>query len=153
MEEFNMKDLYNNIKVENTIAPVVGTNGGAPAEVVIDMAGCNSAVILIATGVEAGTLDGSNYWTFTMTHADDDRTGVAGSYSNVEAADVQGVTPSSGIVLTLDANGETPQITKIGYVGGKRFVKITPGETGTAQNLPQAVITVKGALLDTPPIA
>lgn len=148
-----MKDLYNNIIAAQTIAPVVGTNGGAPAEVEVDLAGCESAVLLISTGVEAGTLDGSNYWTFTMTHADDDGTGVAGSYANVAAADVQGVTPSSGIVLTLDANAETPQITKIGYVGGKRFVKITPGETGTAQNLPMEVITIKGDLLDAPPIA
>ena len=148
-----MKDLYNKIIAEQTIAPVVGTNSGAPAEVVVDLAGCNSAVFLISTGVEAGTLDGSNYWTFTMTHADDDGTGVAGSYSNVAAADVQGVTPASGVVLTLDANGETPQICKIGYVGGKRFVKITPGETGNAQNLPQEVITIKGALLDAPPIS
>jgi len=148
-----MKDLYSKIKVEQTIAPVVGTHGGAPAEVEVDLAGCNSAVFLISTGVEAGTLDGSNYWTFTMTHADDDGTGVAGSYANVAAADVQGVTPSSGVVLTLDANAETPQITKIGYVGGKRFVKITPAETGTGPDLPQAVITVKGALLDAPPIS
>lgn len=148
-----MKDLYNKIIAEQSIAPVVGTNGGAPAEVVVDLAGCNSAVFLISTGVEAGTLDGSNYWTFTMTHADDDGTGVAGSYSNVAAADVQGVTPASGVVLTLDANGETPQICKIGYIGGKRFVKITPGESGTAQNLPQEVITIKGALLDAPPIS
>lgn len=148
-----MKDLYNSIIAEQTIAPVVGTNGGAPDAVEIDLAGCESAVLLISTGVEAGTLDGSNYWTFTMTHADDNGKGAAGSYANVEAADVQGVTPSSGIVLTLDANAETPQICKIGYIGGKRFVKITPGETGTAQNLPMAVITIKGDLLDAPPIS
>lgn len=148
-----MKDLYSKIKVEQSIAPVVGTNGGAPAEVEVDLAGCNSAVFLICVGAEAGTLDDSNYWTFTMTHADDDGTGVAGSYSNVAAADVQGVTPSSGIVATFDSNTEAPGIVKIGYVGGKRFVKITPGETGTAQNLPQAVITIKGDLLDAPPIS
>jgi hypothetical protein len=148
-----MKDLYSKIKVEQTIAPVVGQNEAAPTAVEVDLAGCNSAVFLISTGVEGSTLDGSNYWTWKMEHADDDGTGVAGSYANVAAADVLGVTPSSGIVLTLDANAETPQITKIGYVGGKRFVKITPAETGTGPDLPQTVIVVKGDLADRPPIA
>ena len=148
-----MKDLYNNIDVAQSIAPVVGQNGSAPTAVEVDLAGCNAAVFLISTGVEGSSLSGSNYWTWTMEHADDDGTGVAGSYANVAAADVQGVTPSSGVVLTIDADAETPQITKIGYVGGKRFVKITTAETGTAPDLPQEVIVVKGALLDAPPIS
>ena len=143
-----MKDLYSKIKVQQTIAPVVGKNTAAPTAVEVDLAGCNSAVFLICTGKEGASLSGSNYWTWKMEHAD-----VAGSYANVAAADVQGVTPASGIVLTIDADAETPQITKIGYVGGKRFVKITPAETGTGPDLPQAVITVKGALLDAPPIS
>jgi hypothetical protein len=148
-----MKDLYNNIKVEQSIAPVTGQNGAAPTAVEIDLAGCNAAVILLSTGVEGSSLSTSNYWTFKMEHADDDGAGSAGDYANVAAADVQGVTPSSGIVLTLDADAETPQITKIGYVGGKRFVKITPAETDTGPDLPMEVITIKGALLDTPPIS
>ena len=148
-----MKDLYNNIIAEQSIAPVTGSNGSAPSAVEVDLKGCNAAVFLICTGIEGSAPDGSNYWTFKMEHADDNGAGAAGSYSDVAAADVQGVTPSSGIVLTIDAAAETPQITKIGYVGGKRFVKITPAETGTGPDLPQAVITIKGALLDVPPIA
>ena len=150
-----MKDLYNKIIAAQSIAPVVGQHGAAPTAVEVDLAGCNSAVFLICTGIEGSSLSSSNYWTWKMEHADESTVspGTAGSYANVAASDVQGVTPSSGIVLTLDANAETPQITKIGYVGGKRFVKITPAETGTGPDLPQAVITVKGALLDAPPIS
>ena len=148
-----MKDLYSKIKVEQTIAPVVGKNTAAPTAVEVDLAGCNSAVFLICTGIEASSLSGSNYWTWKMEHADESTVspGTAGSYANVAASDVQGVTPASGIVLTIDDDAETPQITKIGYVGGKRFVKITPAETGTGPDLPQSVITIKGALLDAPP--
>jgi len=149
-----MKDLYNNIIAEQSIAPVVGGNGTAPTAVEVDLAGCNSVVFLISTGIEGSSLDETNYWTWKMEHADESTVtpGTAGSYANVAAADVLGVTPASGIVLTIDADTETPQITKIGYVGGKRFVKITPAETGTGPDLPQAVITVKGNLLDAPPI-
>lgn len=150
-----MKDLYSNIDVSATYAilPVTGSNGSAPSAIEMDLQGANSAVILIAVGTAGSTPDGSNYWTFTMEHADDDGTGSADSYAAVAAADVQGVTPSTGVVLTVDGAADDDQILKIGYVGGKRFVKITPAETGTGPDLPQAVILIKGNLLDAPPIS
>ena len=149
-----MKDLYSNIIAAHVVAPVVGANASAPAAVEVDLAGCNSAVFLFSIGAEGSTLDTSNYWTWKMEHADDSATpGVAGSYANVAAADVQGVTPASGIVLTVDSPAEDLTLYKVGYIGGKRHVKITTAETGTGPNLPQAVIVVKGALLDAPPIS
>jgi hypothetical protein len=116
----------------------------------VDLKDFNSAVVLISVGVEGSTLDGSNYWTFKMEHADETSAGVADSYADVAAADVQGVTPSSGIVATFDADAECPALVKIGYIGGKRFIKITPAETGTGPNLPQEVIVIKGHPLDLP---
>ncbi len=148
-----MKDLYNNIDLKAVIDPITGSNGSAPAAVEVDLLGCNAAVFGIYIGLTGSTLDSSNYWTWKMEHADDDGTGVAGSYTNVAAADVQGVTPSNGIVITVDDDAEDNVLHKIGYIGGKRFVKITPAETGTGPNLPQAVFVVKGALLDAPPIS
>ena len=41
---------------------------------------------------------------------------------------------SSGIFLTLDANGETPQTSQIGYIGGKRYVRVKIDATGTHSN-------------------
>lgn len=149
-----MKDLYNNIDVEQTIAPITGSDGSAPAAVEIDLQDANAAVILICTGVNGGTLTAENYWKWTLEHADDDGTGSADDYSAVTSSDVQGVTPDdNGVVVTVDADTEDATIHKIGYVGGKRFVKITPAEAGTAPDLPQAVVTIKGALLDSPPIS
>jgi len=140
-----MKDLYNNIDLEAVIDPITGSNGSAPTAVEVDLKGCNAAVFGIYVGLTGSTLSSSNYWTWKMEHADDDGTGVAGSYNNVSVADVQGVTPSSGIVLTIDDDAEDNTLYKIGYVGGKRFVKITPAETGTGPNLPQAGFVIKGA--------
>lgn len=148
-----MKDLFNNLetKTADAILPVVGADGSAPTALEVDLAGFNSALILILVGAEGSTLSTSNYWTWKLEHADDSATpGVAGSYSNVAAADVQGVTPSNGIIVTVDDPTEDNAIYKIGYIGGKRHIKITPAETGTGPNLPQAVVILKGNALDAP---
>lgn len=146
-----MKDLYSNIKPTKIVAPIVGTNGSAPSAVAdIDLAGYDSAVLCWEVGLEAGTLSGTLYWTLKLEHADDDGTGAAGSYSNVAAADVQGVTPSSGIVFTVDDPAEDETVLCCGYVGGKRFLKVTIAETGATSGLPQSVLLIKGHPIDAP---
>lgn len=74
-------------------------------------------------------------------HADDDGTGSAGIYSNVAANDIDGLAPSNGIVAspTTDANEIT-----FGYVGSKRFVKITLTPTGLTNGGPIGVWLVNG---------
>ena len=146
-----MKDLYNNIAVSMDFEAQTITATQTAVE--IDLAGCNSAVFLIAFGEEGGTLSGSLGWTVTMTHADDDGTGSAGDYANVEAKDVQGVTPSSGIIITLDAAAEDSTVYKVGYVGDKRFVKLLLSEVGTTTGIPVAILTIKSHLQDVPVVA
>lgn len=145
-----MKDLYNNLALVHAVVPVVGANGSAPAAVEVDLAGFNSAIIAWLVGAEGSTLSGSNYWNLKLEHADDDGTGVAGSYASVAAADIQGATPVSGIIATVDDPAEDNTLYKFGYVGGKRFIKLTIAETGTGPNLPQALLVIKGHPLDTP---
>lgn len=137
-----MKDLYSNIEAAQVLDPI--SISATQSAVEVDLIGFNSAVFFWLTGIEGGSLSGSLGWTLTMTHADDDGTGVAGSYSNVAAADVQGVTPSSGIVVTIDAADEDSTLYKIGYVGGKRFVKLLISEVGSTTGMPQALMVVKG---------
>lgn len=146
-----MKDLYSKITAVNVVSPVVGSNGSAPAAVSdVDLAGYNSALILFSLGLESGTLSGSLYWTLKLEHADDDGTGAAGSYADVAAKDVLGVTPASGIICTVDAPAEDEKVYKIGYVGGKRFLKFTIAETGTPSGCPMTIILLKGAPQDAP---
>lgn len=143
-----MKDLYNNIAAAQVLAPV--SISATQFAIEVDLKDCNSAVFLWATGVEAGTLAANLGWSLTMTHADDDGTGIAGSYANVSAADVQGVTPASGVVVTIDAAAEDETLYKIGYIGGKRFVKLLITEIGTTTGMPQALLVLKGHLRDAP---
>ena len=149
-----MKDLYNNLEVVSIIDPVTVTNGGAPAAVGdIDLAGFNSALIVYSVGTEVGTLSGTLYHTLKLEHADDDGTGSAGDYSAVAAADVLGVTPSNGIIFTIDDPEKDNAVYKCGYVGGKRFLKITAAEEGAPTGCPISVVLVKGHGLDVPAIS
>lgn len=137
-----MKDLHSNISPVAVLHAVAVEATGNSGD--IDLAGFNSAEILVDAGADAGTgLSSSHNLVFTLQHADDDGTGSAGSYANVAAADVLGVTPASGVVLTIDSTDEDNTLYRIGYVGGKRFIKLTWTETGVV-SMPMSVIVVKG---------
>lgn len=135
-----MRDLANNVSAVASIAPVVGssdTNGTG-----VDLQGFESATIMVNTGVEGDTLSGSVKVDFKLEDSDDDIT-----YTAVTSATAvtDGTVDASGIFLTLDANGETPQVTTIGYVGGKRYVRVVADFTGThSSGTPIAATVIKG---------
>ena len=136
-----MKDLANNISVVQSIAPVVGssdTNGTG-----VDLQFFESAVAVVDTGVEGDTLSSSVKIDFILEDSDDNS-----SWSAVtsQSSVTDGTVDSSGIFLTLDANAATPQVTSIGYVGGKRYLRVTADFTGTHSNgTPIAVSIIKGS--------
>ena len=134
-----MRDLANNISVAQSIAPVVGssdTNGTG-----IDLQGFESATIVVDTGVEGDTLSSSVKVDFILQDSTDNS-----SFSAVTSNSLvtDGAVDSSGIFLTLDANGETPQVTSIGYVGGARYIRVVADHTGTHSNgSPYGVTVIK----------
>ena len=141
-----MKDLYNNLDIESILDPV--TIDGSDNEDDIDLAGANSAVLLFSLG--DGTVSDSNKLTIKLEHADDDGTGSAGSYSEVEAKDVLGVdSVSDGVILSIE---DDEQVYKRGYVGGKRFLKVS-WTAVSSFDCPTGIALIKGHLLDVPPIS
>ena len=146
-----MKDLYNNVDAVAVLDPISCTDADSHA-VETDLAGCNSVLIGFHVGLTGSTLSESNYWTLKLEHADDDGAGSADSYSDVAAADVLGLTPASGICITIDADAEDNTLYSFGYVGGKRFIKVTIAETGTGPTIPLSAFIIKGDLLDSPAI-
>ena len=135
-----MKDLANNISIIQSIAPVVGTsdtNGTG-----VDLQFFESATAVVDTGVEGDTLSTSVKIDFKLEDSDDNSTFSAVT-SSLHVTD--GSVDSNGIFLTLDANAETPQVTSIGYVGGKRYVRVVLAKTGTHSNgTPIGAIVVRG---------
>lgn len=132
-----MKDLYNNIEVSAILAPVVVSATAVHTD--IDIAGFNSACLLIDTGADAGTgLSASHKLVFTMDHSDDGTT-----YTAVTTDDMLDLTVTSGVVLTIDSTDEDNTLYKLGYVGGKRYLQLTYTETGTV-SMPMSITLVKG---------
>lgn len=147
-----MKDLHSNIDVVAAFYPVLVLDSTVPTAAEIDLQGFNSAEIEVSIGLKSadtGTV------TFTLTHADDDGAGASGDYANVEAKDMLGVTPATGVILTVDLDGdagdETSIVKRFGYVGGKRFIKITVAEVGSNSNgVIMGCNVIKGHPLDAP---
>ncbi|AWK85035.1 hypothetical protein [Azospirillum thermophilum] len=120
-----MRDMYSNVAVVEAIAPSVYTADTTPAS--IDLAGFNAATIVMSIGAGGITFTNSNKIEFVLTHSDDDTT-----YTNVTASDLLGVTSvSNGIVKALTAAKAASDVTKIGYVGGRRYLKLLADFSGT----------------------
>lgn len=138
------RDISNRTVAVATQVPAVVTadaNGTG-----VDLQGFESAMVVVNTGAEGDTLSSSVKFDFILEDSDDDST-----YSAVTSSTsvTEGSVDSSGIFLTLDANGETPQISQIGYIGGKRYIRCKIDATGTHSNgTPIGVVVVKGNPVD-----
>jgi len=143
-----MKDLYNHIVPAVVMAPIAVTAHTSDED--IDLAGFNSCLIMAVTG--AGDIADPNYMNFRISHADDDGSGSAGDYAYVEDKDLLGAgavtdgVPATPLIDAIDS------VFCIGYVGGKRFLKIELREAATT-NAIIGLFIVKGHPLDAPPIS
>jgi len=128
-----MQDLSHNIKVENSIINAVKT--AAANGTGIDLKGFEEATAIVDVGAEGDTLSSSVYFEISLEHSDDDST-----YTDVVQAEiVNGTIAAGGIWLKLDGTtGGDPDTTgaqfQIGYVGGKRYVRLVLAKTGTHSN-------------------
>lgn len=143
-----MKDLDSNLVVVEGVNPITMTVAvGAKNTGDLDLQGFDGAVIVVHVGAKhaSDTLSGTNKITVLVEDADDDGTGAAGTYGNVDAIDMVGVTPSSGVVLTIDDAAKCAMVHQFGYVGDKRFLKVTATPAGTIANgVPIAIELCKG---------
>lgn len=134
-----MRDLASLIGF--AVAIPAATYAADNTPVAIDLNGFESAVIAIHVGVGGITFTGTNKVEFVLTDSDDGVT-----YSPVTDSDVQGVTGIvNGIVKSLIAAHATADVTKIGYLGGKRYLKLLADFSGThATGTPIDVTVIKG---------
>ena len=139
-----MKDLSNSISPAVSLAAAVRT--AAANGTGVDLQGYESAPDLVDVGAEGDTLSSSVFFEVSLEESDDNST-----FTDVEQAGiVDGTIASGGIFLKLDGTtGGDPDTTggifRVGYVGGKRYIRVVLAKTGTHSNgTPLGAMVVKG---------
>lgn len=135
-----MRDLYNSVSLLAVVAAATLT--ATPTPTVIDRQGFESLVIEVGVGIGGITFTGTNKLEIVVEHSDDGTT-----YEAVTVDDLQGVeSVTSGVVKAWTAAKAAASLDKIGYVGGRRYVKVTPTFGGThATGTPVAVTALLGS--------
>jgi hypothetical protein len=140
-----MLDLASKIKTVAVLGPIAATtdqNGS------FDRAGFESCVLLFVTGAGGITFDATNKLDNVVQHSDDNST-----FTAVAAADVvitlpdgtEGAWASGGIVRSLQAAHAAKSVTKVSYIGNKRYIKVLEDFSGThGTATPVAVVAVLG---------
>jgi hypothetical protein len=126
-----MRDIANNIGVDQTLAPVdyTATTKGTAA----DLQGFNSAAVIVNTGA----ITSAGLYVVSVQESD---TTTDGDFANVAATDLVGALPAS-----LAATS----VYKVGYVGGKRYIRAVITKTSGTSIVAGAVV-VKGNAADKP---
>lgn len=140
-----MKDLHSKILLVSAIgAAVLAADASSAA---IDLQGYDAAEIALAVGVGGITFNGTNKVEFVLTHSDDDST-----YTNVDVGDVLGVEAvTDGIIKDLKVAHAAASVYRVGYKGGKRYLKLTANFSGThGAGTPIAAMVIKSRGYDQP---
>lgn len=124
-----MRDLVSRVSASSPHFPAILT--ATPTAVTVDRRGFESVTFLAATGIGGITFTGTNKIEWTMTHSDD-----GGTFTNVTTGDVRGAagsepTITNGIVESYVAAKAAVSTNEYGYVGDKRYVRLTPVFGGT----------------------
>lgn len=128
-----MRDLHNNIAIKRAISPVSVADTTAQVSQIIDMAGYSSLTFVIATGSIADA-DA----TFTVLVED----GAASNLSDAAAvtdANLLGTEVLAGFQFDDDN-----ECRKIGYTGGKRYVRLTITPVANASAALLSAVAVLG---------
>lgn len=123
------------------LPPAVYAADNTPASFNIGRA--DSLMLLLSVGVGGITFTTTNKVEFVLTHSDDDA--VFAAVTDAHMVGVTGIT--GGIIRSLIAAHATPSVTRLGYVGGKPYLRLLADFSGThVTGTPLVCTGVRGRL-------
>jgi hypothetical protein len=128
-----MRDLYSNLTIRRAISPVSVADTTAQVSQIIDRQGFDSLVFAIATGSIADA-DA----TFTVLVEDGDASNLS---DNAAVADAELNGTEALAAFQFDDDNETR---KIGYIGNKRYVRLTITPVANASAALIAAVAILG---------
>lgn len=134
-----MRDFINNIQVKRAISPVVVTDNTAQVSQIIDTQGYDSAAFIIALG----TLSDADTTAVVLLEEGDQ----ANLSDNGAVADADMISQSTSTTPELAAGfqfDDDNEVRKIGYIGAKRYLRLTVTPSGNTGNIPIAAVAVLG---------
>lgn len=134
-----MRDLANNLGAKVLLPAATYDADNTPAAV--DISGFGSCMILIEVGTGGITFSGTNKVEYKLTHSSDNST-----YEAVTQADILLATVGTGgIIKSLTAAHASADVTKVGYIGGRRYLKLLADFSGThGTGTPMSAVAVLG---------
>lgn len=130
-------NLYDSVSVASALDAIVVNNDTEGKGVAVDLAGYETALIVVQCGISADTLSGSVLHTFKLQESN---TTTDGDFTDVAAADMEG---TNGTVI--DDAAEDPATIVWGYKGSKRYIRVFDDTTGTHTNgTPISAVVVRG---------
>lgn len=148
-----MQDLHNNLNVVHAIpAQTMNQAGGALQSSAIDLAGFSSAAVAVHFGavVELGPTPAAGAKIdVRLEHAPDDGTGAPGLFADVTDEDVVGAVGVVGGVTNSPT--DDTNVVSIGYVGDRRFLRVTLTPANLTSGGPTGVLVIKGHPRHAPP--
>lgn len=138
-----MKDMHSDHAAVAAIGPIAATADADSAA--IDLQGYEGCLIGIALGIGGITFDTSNKIEIKVTECDTSD----GTFTAVDDDDILGAeggaVGTGGIVKSFVAAHAAPSVTLVGYVGGKRYIKVRDERTGThGTATPISLFVIKG---------
>lgn len=128
-----MRDLHNNVKVSRAISPVSVADNTAQVGQIIDNQGFDSLEYLIALGAIA---DADATFTVLLEEGDEDDLSDAAAVAD---KDLLGTEAEAGFQFDSD-NGTR----KLGYVGSKRYTRMTITPVGNASAALVCAVALQG---------
>jgi hypothetical protein len=134
-----MRDFAHNIEVKRVLSPVSVADTTAQVGQIIDRLGYDSLTYLIATG----SIPDADA-TFTVLLEESDAANMAGATAVADAdmiSQTAGTAPEAAASFQFDSDD---QVRKIGYVGNKRYTRITITPAANASATLLAAVAVLG---------